>query len=96
MSAEILNQLFELIQKRAHDAPADSYTASLLREGKEKISRKVGEEALELVIAALAQGEEEFINESADLLYHWLVLCQASAIPPEKIYQMLKQRMENA
>lgn len=99
MDAKILEQLFDIIQARAAapaspaQGSADSYTAALLKEGKGKIARKVGEEAVELIVAALDEGEERFVNESADLLYHWLVLCQAMDIAPEKVYQTLSERM---
>jgi phosphoribosyl-ATP pyrophosphohydrolase len=95
MDAKVLDDLTSLIAARAAAKEATSYTARLLQQGKGTIARKVGEEAVELIVASLAEGEKEFVNESADVLYHWLVLCQAMNIKPEKIYQTLRERMEN-
>lgn len=78
MSA-VLHDLFQLIEARREQAPPGSYTATLLRDP-HKAAQKVGEEAVEVVIAALAQSDERLIAESADLLYHLLVLLAARGV----------------
>lgn len=95
MTAQILDKLFERISLRATESSSSSYTKELLKAGKAKIARKVGEEAVELVVAALAENEDRVLDESADLLYHWLVLLKALDIPPQKIYARLEDRMKD-
>lgn len=95
-NAEVLEELFARIEERASgisNAGGESYTRHLLQEGKAKIARKVGEEAVEVVVAALAEGKENFLEESADLLYHWLVLCHAMKVSPAEVYQVLSARL---
>lgn len=72
--------------------PDTSYTASLFRAGSNRIAQKVGEEAVELVIAAASQGKERTIEECADLLYHVLVLLAAKDIPFTEIENTLEER----
>lgn len=72
--------------------PDTSYTASLFRAGSNRIAQKVGEEAIELVIAAASQGKERTIEECADLLYHLLVLLAAKDIPFSEIENKLEER----
>jgi phosphoribosyl-ATP pyrophosphohydrolase/phosphoribosyl-AMP cyclohydrolase len=72
-----LYSLEEIINQRIKDNVDDSYTNRLFREGINRIARKVGEEAVELVIEAKDNDEESFKNEAADLLYHFLVLLKA-------------------
>lgn len=74
MSDDILNTLQALIQARKDSPAAGSYTNSLFDAGRAKIAQKVGEEAVEVVVAALAQDAERQISEAADLMYHLLVL----------------------
>ncbi|MCU0463047.1 MAG: phosphoribosyl-ATP diphosphatase [Anaerolineae bacterium] len=74
MSDDILNTLQALIQTRKDTPTAGSYTNSLFDAGRAKIAQKVGEEAVEVVVAALAQDAERQISEAADLMYHLLVL----------------------
>jgi phosphoribosyl-AMP cyclohydrolase / phosphoribosyl-ATP pyrophosphohydrolase len=69
-----LDFLQDLIKDRKHNMPDGSYTAKLFRKGTAKIAQKVGEEAVELVIESMKSDEEAFLNESADLLYHLIVL----------------------
>jgi phosphoribosyl-AMP cyclohydrolase / phosphoribosyl-ATP pyrophosphohydrolase len=69
-----LDFLQDLIKDRKHTMPDGSYTAKLFRKGTAKIAQKVGEEAVELVIESMRSDEEAFLNESADLLYHLIVL----------------------
>ncbi|NRA86516.1 MAG: phosphoribosyl-ATP diphosphatase [Rhizobiales bacterium] len=88
----ILDQLNEVIVARSNDAADQSYTASLLAKGTEKCAQKLGEEAVETVIAAIKNDRDEIISESADLLYHWLVLLKSCDISPDEIYKKLAER----
>lgn len=91
-SSEILSRLFEVIEGRKGADGETSYTAKLLAAGKPEIARKVGEEATEVLTAALAEGRSEVIAESADLLYHLLVLWAANGIRPAEVWAELAQR----
>ena len=72
-----LDYLEQVISQRRNDPTPGSYTASLFSAGINKMAQKVGEEAVELVIESKDNNEEKFINEAADLLFHYLVLLQA-------------------
>ncbi len=87
-----LHKLEWIIKSRANETPEDSYTAALLDKGINKIAQKVGEEAVETVIAALNESENEFIGECADLQYHLLVLLRAKGLSLADIEQTLRQR----
>jgi phosphoribosyl-ATP pyrophosphohydrolase len=87
-----LDRLFATIAARKGADPASSYTAKLLAEGVEKCAKKFGEEATETVIAAISRDKTELAKESADVLYHLLVLWAASGITPEEVYAVLKAR----
>ena len=88
-----LNELEEIIQQRKEN-PEDekSYVASLFRSGINKIAQKVGEEAVEVIIEAKDDQEELFLNESADLLFHYLILLQAKGYSLEDVVEILKNR----
>jgi phosphoribosyl-ATP pyrophosphohydrolase/phosphoribosyl-AMP cyclohydrolase len=88
----ILTRLAATIARRANQRPADSYTAQLLDRGLPKISQKVGEEAIELVVAANAETDERLASEAADLLYHLLVLLQARGVPLDAVWRELETR----
>jgi phosphoribosyl-ATP pyrophosphohydrolase len=96
-TVEVLERLFAVIKSR-HGADANSsYTASLLAEGTEKIAQKLGEEAVETIIAALAntpEGEtpKRVTSESADLLYHLLVLWADAGVDPLDVWAELAGR----
>ena len=87
-----IERLYETIANRVDCDPASSYTAQLLSNGKEKIAQKLGEEAVEAVIAAVAEDREAIIRESADLLYHLLVAWVNSGITPEHVTAELERR----
>lgn len=89
---EVLVRLYEVIESRKGGDPKESRTARLFDRGLEKIAQKVGEEATETVVAALAQSDERLVSEAADLLYHLLVLFAARQIRPEAIYAELGAR----
>ena len=87
-----LRALNAVIDARRGADPASSYTAQLLAAGPARAAKKLGEEAVELAIAA-AQGDREAVaSESADLLYHWLVLLAACEVPPEAVAAALAHR----
>ncbi len=87
-----LTDLYTLILSRWEDAPEGSYTAELFAAGLPKIAQKVGEEAAETIVAALAQDDGRLIEEIADLTYHTLVLMAARGIRPEDITAELGRR----
>ncbi len=88
-----LSTLEQIITSRKNDQEnPDSYVASLFRKGINKIAQKVGEEAVETVIEAKDNDEELFLNESADLLFHYLILLQAKGHTLEDIVQTLQKR----
>jgi phosphoribosyl-ATP pyrophosphohydrolase len=87
-----IDRLFETIAARKSADPTSSYTAKLLSEGVERCAKKLGEEAVETVIAAAAGKREEIVTESADLLYHLMVLWTAARIAPDEVYQTLAAR----
>lgn len=89
---KILLRLFEVIKERKNADPETSYTARLLSKGTNKIAQKLGEEAVETVIAAVAEGHERLVRESADLLYHLLVLWAAEGVAPAEVWQELERR----
>jgi len=84
--------LYQLILDRKEEMPEGSYTTYLFEEGIDKILKKVGEEAAEVIIAAKNEPDEELIYESADLVYHMLVLLAVKQISPDRIRKELKKR----
>jgi phosphoribosyl-ATP pyrophosphohydrolase len=87
-----LDKLFATIDARKGADPSQSYTAKLLAAGVEKCARKFGEEAIETVIAAIQKDKAELAKESADVLYHLLVLWAAAGITPQDVYAVLGAR----
>jgi phosphoribosyl-ATP pyrophosphohydrolase len=90
--SDALDRLFATIASRKDGDPAQSYTAKLLAAGVEKCAKKFGEEATETVIAAIQRDKSELAKESADVLYHLLVLWAASGVTPDDVYAVLKAR----
>ena len=90
--AHLLTRLGATIAQRARERPAGSYTVELLDRGVPKISQKVGEEAVEVVVAANAEEPERLASEAADLLYHLLVLLQARGVPLDAVWKELAHR----
>ena len=84
--------LVDTIAARAGADPKTSHTAKLLKKGPKRIAKKVGEEAVEVAIAAVAEGKENVVSESADLLFHLLVLWRALGIAPAEVMDELKRR----
>jgi phosphoribosyl-ATP pyrophosphohydrolase/phosphoribosyl-AMP cyclohydrolase len=88
----ILDELFSVIQDRKRELPEGSYTTELFREGVDRIGQKVIEESGEAVIAGVKLDKDALTRESADLLYHLLVLISANGGTPEEVYAHLRQR----
>lgn len=91
-SFEFLSQLFQLIRDRKDNMPEGSYTTSLFEEGLDRIAQKVGEEAVETVIASKNNDKKAFLNESADLLFHLMVLCAEKNVDFCEVVERLKSR----
>jgi phosphoribosyl-ATP pyrophosphohydrolase/phosphoribosyl-AMP cyclohydrolase len=81
-----------VIAKRDEDRPEGSYTTDLLEAGVKRIAQKVGEEGVETALAAAAGGDEEVLNESADLIYHLLVLLRSRKLELGSLVEVLKNR----
>ena len=84
--------LFDVIQDRRENPSEGSYTSRLLADGLPQIAQKVGEEATETVVAALAQDDQRLIEEVADLTYHTLVLLAARGLTPADVEVELEKR----
>lgn len=91
---EVLERLADTVGERAGAAPESSYTAKLLSQGTEKCAKKVGEEAVETALAAMSGDREHLASETADLLYHLLVLLQGSGVPLSAVMSELERRMD--
>lgn len=89
---KVLDDLYEIIKERKNGDPAKSYAASLFEKGRKKITQKLGEEAVETVIEGMANKKKGTIEESADLLFHLLVLWADMKIKPEQVMKELKKR----
>ena len=88
-----ISKLEDVITNRIEDAEASkSYVATLFKEGINKIAQKVGEEAVEVIIEAKDTNDELFLNESADLLFHYLLLLQAKGFKMKDVVTVLKGR----
>lgn len=92
MSTHILDRLADTIASRKGADPKSSYTAKLLAKGRGKVCEKVGEEATETIVAALSQTPDDVAAESADLLYHLLVLWAETGVHPQEVWQKLEAR----
>ncbi len=84
--------LQDLIDKRKFELPEGSYTTKLFKKGINKIAQKVGEEAIELIIESKDQNDDLFLNEAADLMYHFLVLLSAKSYRIEDVARVLQDR----
>lgn len=89
---DLIDELFAVIEGRKGADPESSYTARLFDDGRERIARKVGEEAVEIVLAAMKDDRDEIASESADLLYHLLVLWADAGQTPADIWAKLEKR----
>ncbi len=89
---DVLNELYEVILSRIKEGPEGSYTAYLASKGREYVARKVGEEALEVIIASLTASKQEVINEVADLIYHLMVLMALNNVTLDEVLYELRRR----
>lgn len=91
-SIGFINELEAIIENRKNGDNEKSYVKSLLAEGINKVAQKVGEEAIEVVIEAKDDNEDLFLNESADLLFHYLILLQAKGHKLQDVVKILEER----
>lgn len=94
--ATVLDRLYAVIESRRSADPERSHTARLLARGTPKIAQKLGEEAVEAVIAGVAGTPAELAGESADLLYHLLVLWADRGLSPEEVWRELERRRSSS
>ena len=90
--AAVIERLADVIEGRREADPERSYVARLLRRGKGEMARKVGEEAVELVVAAAAGDRAGVVAESADLIFHMMVLWADAGVPPAEVFAELERR----
>ena len=88
----MLQELFGIIEDRKKNPTKESYTARLLAEGEDRILQKVGEETVEVILAAKGQGNQRLIEEVADLFYHMLVLLAAKDLTLGDVENELRER----
>ena len=89
---DILDKLITTLQDRKANPQPGSYTNSLLEAGEDEIIKKIGEEAVEIILAAKGQGNERLVEETADLLYHLLVLLVARDLTLDDVRAELARR----
>ena len=87
-----IEELYKIIKDRQSKMSKNSYTASLFKAGSDRIVQKVGEETVEVIIAAKNQNKNETVAEIADLLFHLLVLCACMNIKPGEVFEELTKR----
>ncbi|OBQ67489.1 phosphoribosyl-ATP diphosphatase [Mesorhizobium erdmanii] len=87
-----LSDLEKIVGERARSGDPDSWTAKLFARGIDKAAQKLGEEAVETVIAAVKGDREDLVSESADLIYHWLVVLGLSGVPLSDVLKELESR----
>ncbi len=92
VDARVLERLFATVEARRGADPDGSYTARLLAKGPAAVAKKVGEEAVETVLEAMQARPDRLAAESADLLYHLLVLWAACGVRPEEVWRVLAAR----
>ena len=92
---EFLTQLEQLIARRIAENPEGSYTARLYRSGVRRVAQKVGEEGLEVALAGCVEADDALLGESADLVYHLLVLLRARSLNFAQVVELLRSRHES-
>lgn len=92
MSSFSLSELERIVASRAASGDPDSWTAKLVARGMPKAAQKLGEEAVEAVIAAVSGDRQGLVSESADLLYHWLVVLHLAGVPMSDVLAELERR----
>jgi phosphoribosyl-ATP pyrophosphohydrolase len=93
MSKDVLSRLAAIIKSRRSARPEDSHTRRLLDEAPLKPAKKLGEEAVEVAIAAIAQDRKALVGETADMLYHLLVLLESREVTLDEVFDELERRM---
>ncbi|MCG8562994.1 MAG: phosphoribosyl-ATP diphosphatase [Hyphomicrobiales bacterium] len=93
MTDDVLSRLASVVRERRTADAEGSYTRQLLDSGAERCAKKLGEEAVELVIAAAAEDDAAVKAEAADLLYHLIVLLEARGVALDDVLQVLERRM---
>lgn len=92
MSTFSLQDLEKIIAERGRSGDTDSWTAKLFAKGIEKAAQKLGEEAVETVISAVKGDRQGVVAESADLIYHWLVVLALAGVPLSEVISELERR----
>ena len=92
--SDVLDQLYRVIASRKTNAPAESYTAKLFAAGEDEIVKKLGEEVIEVIVAAKGQGDERIVYEMADVIYHSMVLLAARGIEWRAVEAELARRFK--
>jgi phosphoribosyl-ATP pyrophosphohydrolase len=92
MTAFSLSDLEQIVAERARSADPASWTAKLFAGGMDKAAKKLGEEAVETVIAAVSGDDKGLVSESADLIYHWLVVLALAGVPLSEVMAELERR----
>ena len=95
MTKNVLLELEKIIKKRKKSLDKNSYVVKLFSEGKVKIANKVGEEAVETISAYLVEGKKNLQEESADLIFHLMVMLDEADISISDVLSVLKKRMKN-
>ncbi len=95
MSKKTIEKISLIIKERMREMPEGSYVTKLLKKGKVKIANKVGEEAVETVSAFLSQEKSHIIDESADLVFHLLILLEFSDLSFDDVLETLEKRIKN-
>ena len=95
MTKDVLLELEKIIKKRKKSLDKNSYVVKLFSEGKVKIANKVGEEAVETISAYLVEGKKNLQEESADLIFHLMVMLDEADISISDVLSVLKKRMKN-
>ena len=93
MGFSVLDEVYSIILDRLESKPPGSYTWSTASRGVEYVARKVGEEAVELVVEAVRGDRDRVAEEVADLLYHLLLLLAVTGVTPERVEEVLRGRM---
>ncbi len=92
--SDVLEQLYRTLESRKTNPPAGSYTAKLYAAGEDEIVKKIGEEAIEVIVAVKGQGDARVVSEMADLLYHSMVLLASRGIAWSAVEDELAQRFK--
>ena len=91
-NGDFLNTLESVIRERMESAPPDSYTAKLVNSGISKVAQKIGEEGVEVALAAVCEPDDRVVSESADLLYHLMVLLNVRGLRFAQVVAELDSR----